>query len=166
MRKALLAVAALLMLSAPALTASAPAADMLPFVRGSWAKLRAAHQGQPIAVHFWGLTCGPCLAELPHWAQLLHERPDLNLVLIAADPVPEEPGDLSKFLGKMGLSGPESWAFADDFIDRLQYEIDPHWHGELPRTMLIAADGKIITITGVSEPGEIRTWLDAQKVPR
>ena len=161
MRKVLLAVVALLML-----TASAPAAEMHPFVRGSWAKLRAVHAGTPTVVHFWGLTCGPCLAELPHWAQLLRERPDLNLVLIAADPVPEEPGDLSKFLDKMGLAAPESWAFADNFVDKLQYEIDPRWHGELPRTMLIAGDGKVTAITGVSEPGEIRTWLDEQKVSR
>ena len=158
MRRLLLSLAVLL-----ALTASAAAADMKPFVRGSWAVLRAGHQGRPLVVHFWGLTCGPCLVELPHWASLQRERPDLNLVLVGADPVPEEPADLARFLDKMGLSAAESWAFADRFVDRLQYEIDPRWRGELPRTMLIAADGKVTTITGVSEPADIRAWLDRQR---
>ena len=49
---------------------SAEAADPLSFERGSWAKLRASHAGQPTVIHFWGLTCGPCLVELPHWGKL------------------------------------------------------------------------------------------------
>jgi thiol-disulfide isomerase/thioredoxin len=142
---------------------AASAAEIIPFVRGSWAQIRQTHVGKPTVVHFWGLTCGPCLVEMPHWAQLIKERPDLNLVLIAADPVIEEPDDLSRFLVRMGMQTRESWAFADRFVDRLQYEIDPRWRGELPRTMLIDAAGKTTVISGVSEPDEIRRWLDAQK---
>lgn len=158
MKKLLLAA-----LAALAFTAPVHAEAVRPFVRGSWAKLTQAHAGEPTVIHFWGLTCGPCLAELPHWAQLVRERPDLHLVLIAADPVLEKPAGLSKFLDRMGLSDVESWGFADSFTDRLEYEIDPHWHGELPRTMLIAANGKMTLIDGVSDPGKIRAWLDAQK---
>lgn len=139
------------------------AGDTLPFVRGSWSELRRQHADAPTVVHFWGLTCGPCLVELPQWAKLAHERPDLNLVLVAADPVVEDPADLQRFLAKAGLSAPESWGFADNFIDRLIYEIDPRWHGELPRTMLIDRTGQVKVITGVSEPQEIAAWLDAQK---
>src|SRR4030095_2339197 len=64
-------------------------ADPMPFERGSWAKLSAAHAGQPTVIHFWGLTCAPCLVEMPHWAALKKARPDMRLVLIAADPVPQ-----------------------------------------------------------------------------
>ena len=35
---------------------------------GSWQALRQAHDGRPTIMHFWGLTCGPCLVELPEWA--------------------------------------------------------------------------------------------------
>jgi hypothetical protein len=77
--------------------------------------------------------------------------------------VVEDPADLERFLAKAGLSAPESWGFADNFIDRLIYEIDPRWHGELPRTMLIDRTGQVKVITGVSEPQEIAAWLDAQK---
>jgi thiol-disulfide isomerase/thioredoxin len=153
-----LAFAVLLAISQPA-----SAEDIRAFVRGSWSELRQAHAGKPIIVHFWGMTCGPCIAELPHWAALQRERPDMNLVLIAADPIREEPQDLVRFLGRAGLSPKESWAFADDFIDRLYFEVDPRWRGELPRTLLIKADGSSTLIRGVSDPDAVRAWLDAQK---
>jgi len=109
----------------------AEAAGPLPFERGSWEKLRASHAGQPTVVHFWGLTCGPCLVELPHWGKLVADRRDLKLVLIAADPLPQEQERVSATLAAAGLANSESWSFTDRFYERLRYEIDPAWAGEL-----------------------------------
>jgi thiol-disulfide isomerase/thioredoxin len=50
----------------------------------------AAHAGEPTAVYFWGVTCVPCPLEMPRWGELLRERPDLRLVVIHADLVPDE----------------------------------------------------------------------------
>lgn len=137
------------------------------FARGSWAKLAAAHAGQPIVIHLWGLTCAPCLVELPQWGKLLKERPDLRLVLVAADPLPQEPERVSSTLSKAGLGGAESWNFTDRFYERLRYEIDPAWAGELPRTVMIAANGTVTALPGVADITQVRTWLDAQaKAPR
>ena len=133
-----------------------------PFARGSWQTLRAAHAGQPMVVHLWGLTCGPCLVELPQWGRLLRERPDLKLVLIAADPVPEEPARAAGTLEKAGLGKAESWMFADRFEERLRYEIDPRWRGELPRTLLIDRAGAVQVISGIADLDQVRAWLDAQ----
>ena len=36
----------------------AGAADLKPFVGGSWQTLLKAHAGKPLVVHFWGLTEG------------------------------------------------------------------------------------------------------------
>jgi thiol-disulfide isomerase/thioredoxin len=154
------------LLLAVLLAVALPAAaqdDMRPFVRGSWSELRQAHAGKPTVVHFWGVTCGPCIAELPHWTQLVRERKDMNLVFVAADPIPEKPADLARALARAKLAVPESWAFAEDFAQRLYFEVDPRWRGELPRTMLIAADGTVETIRGVGNPATIRAWLDKQK---
>ena len=79
----------------------AEAAEPLSFERGSWAKLRANHAGQPIVVHLWGLTCGPCLVELPAWGKLQAERADLKLVLVAADPVPQDPERVGATLARL-----------------------------------------------------------------
>ena len=140
----------------------AEAADPLPFERGSWARLRASHAGEPTVIHFWGLTCGPCLVELPHWGKLLAERPDLRLVLVAADPLPQDPERVATTLRGAGLDGRESWSFIDRFYERLRYEIDPAWAGELPRTVMIDRDGKATVLPGVADLNRVRAWLDAQ----
>ena len=141
---------------------AAEAADPLPFERGSWTKLRAAHAGQPTVIHFWGLTCGPCLVELPHWTALQAERPDLKLVLVAADPLPQDPERLAATLTRAGLDAAESWSFTDRFYERLRYEIDPAWAGELPRTVMIGRDGKTQVLPGVADLATVKAWLDSQ----
>jgi thiol-disulfide isomerase/thioredoxin len=156
------ALSTVLLLAALLAIGPAQAADPHHFERGSWAKLRAAHAGQPTVVHFWGLTCGPCLVEMPKWGKLLAERPDLKLVLIAADPLPQSPEEVAATVGRNHLERAESWSFTDRFYERLRYEIDPKWAGELPRTMLIDRDGKIVTMNGVADLDQVRAWLDRQ----
>ena len=141
---------------------SAQAADPQHFERGSWAKLRAAHAGKPTIIHFWGITCGPCLVEMPKWGKLLAERPDLPLVLIAADPLPQSPEEVAATVVRNHLERAESWAFTDRFYERLKFEIDPAWAGELPRTVMIGRDGKMVTMNGVADLEKVRAWLDAQ----
>ena len=145
---------------------TAHASDPLPFERGSWAKLLAAHSGQATVIHFWGLTCGPCLVELPNWSKLLAERSDLRLVLIDADPAPQSAEQVAAALDRAGLGKAENWTFTDRFYERLRYEIDPAWPGELPRTLMIARDGSVTVLPGVADLDNVRAWLDAQARPR
>lgn len=141
----------------------AQSADLQSFGRGSWSRLRTANDGKPTVVHFWGLTCAPCLVEMPEWGKLQAERPDMRLVMVAADPMPQDPARVSDMLARANLAKTENWAFTDRFNERLRYEIDPAWAGELPRTMLIDRDGKETVLTGVVDLAEVRAWLDAQK---
>jgi thiol-disulfide isomerase/thioredoxin len=137
--------------------------ELRPFKRGSWQEIRRVHAGQPIVVHFWGLTCGPCRLEMPKWGRLMQERPDLKLIAIDADLIPNEAAVVSEMLVKTGLAGAENWIFADDFVERLRFEIAPRWRGEIPMTLLIAGDGTTTTVEGVADPAQVRAWLDAQK---
>ena len=154
--------AMLAVLLAGLIPAGATHAEPLPFERGSWAKLRAAHAGQPTVIHFWGLTCAPCLVEMPQWAALKKARPGMRLVLVAADPVPQDPERLDAALARFGLGATESWSFTDRFYERLRYEIDPAWAGELPRTVMIDRDGKAEILPGVADLSTVKAWLDAQ----
>lgn len=137
-------------------------AETLPFERGSWQRLLASHTGRPTVIHFWGLTCTPCLVELPEWGKLQASRPDLSLVLVAADPVLQDPERLQATLARAGLDKSESWSFTDSFLERLRYEIDPAWSGELPRTVMIDRVGKATVLPGVADLAKVRAWLDAQ----
>jgi len=132
------------------------------FVRGSWKEIRTAHAGVPAVVHFWGVTCGPCRVEMPNWGKLVRERGDLRLVLINADLVPNAPSAVSAMLNQAGLAKAENWIFGEDFVERLRFEIDPQWRGEIPLTLLVARDGSITRIEGVANLDEVRAWLDGQ----
>lgn len=149
-----------------ALLASVPASEaqpeLTPFGRGSWQKLLNAHAGHPTIVHFWGVTCGPCKVELPLLGAFVRDHQGVDVVTISADLVPDLPAATRSMLQKSGLGSAENWIFDDGFVERLRFEIDPSWQGDIPRTLLIAADGVITTIEGTADLAEVGQWLDAQ----
>ena len=148
--------------------AAAPAAEasseLKPFVRGSWQEMLRSHAGRPTLVHFWGVTCGPCKVELPLLGEFMKDHSELDVVTISADLVPNLPGATRAMLEKAGLGTAENWIFSDGFVERLRFEIDPAWQGEIPRTLLIARDGTVTTIEGSAEIPDLEKWLVQQKV--
>ena len=148
---------------------AAPAAEtrsgsvLKPFVRGSWQEMLRAHAGRPTLIHFWGVTCGPCKVELPLLGKFMKQHSDVDVVMISADLVPNLDTATRSMLDKAGLAAAENWIFNDGFVERLRFEIDPAWQGEIPRTVLIAPDGTATTIEGSVEIPELQHWLDRQK---
>ena len=94
----------------------------------------------------------------------MKDHSDIDMVMISADLVPNLPGAARAMLEKAGLGTSENWLFADGFVERLRFEIDPAWQGEIPRTLLIARDGTVTTIEGSAEIPDLEKWLDRQKV--
>ena len=117
-------------------------------------------------IHFWGLTCGPCLVELPQWGKLQAERPDMRLVLIAADPAAAGSRARDGDAGACRSRRSRELGFTDRFYERLRYEIDPAWAGELPRTVMIDGDGKTDRPARRRRPRPGAPWLDAQSKAR
>ncbi|MBN9599671.1 MAG: TlpA family protein disulfide reductase [Afipia sp.] len=145
-----------------ALLSAAPAANALkPFERGSWQTILKAHNGRPTIVHFWGVTCGPCKVELPLLGAFMKKHPGLDMVTISADLVPNLPAAAQAMLDKAGLGPAENWIF-DGFAERLRFEIDPNWQGDIPRTLLVTADGSITTLEGTAEIADLEKWSAAQ----
>ena len=135
-----------------------------PFERGTWQSVLRGHAGRPVLVHFWGVTCGPCKVELPLLGKFMKDHSELAVVMISADLVPNLPGAARAMLEKAGLGSAENWIFDDGFVERLRFEIDPTWQGEIPRTLLIAKDGTVTTIEGTAEIPDLEKWLAQQKV--
>lgn len=154
----------ILLASLTSVPAAEAPSELKPFVRGSWQQMLRAHAGRPTMVHFWGVTCGPCKVELPLLGQFMKDHPELDVVTISADLVPNLPGAARAMLEKAGLGTAENWLFGDGFVERLRFEIDPAWQGEIPRTMLIARDGTVTTIEGSAEIADLEKWLAQQKV--
>ena len=139
--------------------ADAKGAASRVFTSESFAQIRARHAGQALVVHLWGMTCGPCLVELPKWGELHRKRPGMHLVLIQVDQTP--PGASEQTLRSAGLRKAESWSIASELDEFVRAGIDPKWRGEMPRTLLISPAGEITRIAGVADLGQVTRWLDS-----
>ncbi|GMO27916.1 TlpA family protein disulfide reductase [Bradyrhizobium sp. TM233] len=143
-------------------TALAAPPTLKPFERGSWQGVLKGHTGRPTLVHFWGVTCGPCKVELPLLGRFAKDHPEIDVVTISADLVPNLPAATQSMLDKAGLSSTENFVFNDGFVERLRFEIDPAWQGDIPRTMLISPEGTITTIEGSAEIADLEKWSAQQ----
>ena len=157
MKRRYIAILSATILMAAASALPAPSA-LKPFERGTWQRLLRSHAGHPTLVHFWGVTCGPCKVELPLLGQFMKDHPGVDVITISADLVPNLPAATQSMLDKAGLSTAENFIFDDGFVERLRYEIDPAWQGDIPRTMLISRDGTITTIEGSAEIADLEKW--------
>jgi thiol-disulfide isomerase/thioredoxin len=125
----------------------------------SFTQIKAHYAGKPLVVHIWGMTCGPCLGELPKWGALRRAHPEMNLVLIQADASPVEASE--KALKEAGLSGAESWGVSSEMDEYLRASIDPKWIGDMPRTLMVSANGDVVRMRGVADLSAVRRWLES-----
>lgn len=136
----------------------AGATEFKPYGRGAFAQLVKAHAGRPLVVHFWSVTCPPCLAELNEWSRLARENKAIDIIFVTTD----AEGDRARAkarLEKAGLAAATHYGFADDFVEKLYFEADATWRGELPFTALVAPDGSRVTVTGAIDDPLIAGWL-------
>jgi thiol-disulfide isomerase/thioredoxin len=140
------------------LATPAQALDFKPYARGTFSDLRKVHAGRPLVVHFWSVTCAPCLAELSDWARLAIEKKGIDIVFVNVDGERDQVKAGAR-LEKAGLAGVHHYGLADDFLDRLFFEVDPTWRGELPFTALVDAKGGLVTVTGPVDDPLIGEWL-------
>ncbi|MEK7207078.1 MAG: TlpA disulfide reductase family protein [Pseudomonadota bacterium] len=129
-----------------------------PFVSGSQQQILAAHQGKPFILALWSLSCVHCQEELAMFSALLKKHPGLDIIFVSIDS-PEQSEALTAALQRHGLGRAESWVFADNFTERLRYEIDRKWHGELPRTYFYGVDHSVEAASGKLDPARIELWL-------
>lgn len=140
------------------------AAPPKPFVSGSMGEIVSAHAGKPFILGLWSLSCTHCRADLEILGRLAQKYPSLPLVLVATDSV-EESAAVGAVLDKYGLGGTASWVFADAFTERLYFEIDRKWRGELPRTYFYDAGHRARAVSGKLDEAETATWVKRELVP-
>ena len=106
----------------------------------------------------WSLDCPPCRAELDLLGKIHQENPRLRLVLISTDDSSQVQA-AQDVLHKSGLDKVESWIFGEPNAQRLRYEIDAAWYGELPRSYFYAADHIRVSVSGALKPHQLESWL-------
>ena len=106
------------------------------FVSGSYQQLLEKHTGKPVMLVIWATTCSTCMKKMPLLNKLKENQPDIKIVLLSVDELADTK-QVQATLAKHELTGLENWIFADENAQRLRYEIDPQWFGELPRTYFL-----------------------------
>ncbi|OOO02317.1 MAG: hypothetical protein USCGTAYLOR_01460 [Chromatiales bacterium USCg_Taylor] len=141
--------------------ANLAAADQLhPFKTGSLSEIVATREGKPFLLNVWSLDCSACRAEMNMLAKLRKEYPNFNLVLVATDDVARS-AEVQAFLLERGLAQVESWIFAEPNPQRLRYEIDSGWYGELPRSYFYDPKHERLGVSGTLKAKQIRAWMQA-----
>ncbi len=121
-------------------------ADPSAFTSGSYQQILAANTNRPFMLVVWSINCSSCLKDMELLSNIHKSRPEFKMIMLAADE-PSATEQIQQILEKNQLSGIENWAYADENTQKLQFEIDPKWYGELPRTYFF---GKAHQRTGVS----------------
>lgn len=158
MRNFALAVSLGLSLALSLAASGARALDFKPYGRGAFAQLIKAHAGRPLMAHFWSVTCPPCIAELPQWAKIIEEHKGIDVVFVNTDDEEDRARAVAR-LEKAGLAKATHYGFSDSFVEKLYFEADKSWRGELPFTALVAPDGGVTTVTGAIDDPLVIAWL-------
>ncbi len=128
------------------------------FDASSMAQIIKAHRGKPFIVHAWGVTCAPCIVELPRWAALMRDVGRAHVVFVQVEAAPDD--RVERLLTRAGLARAEHWVLSpEDSAEALRDQIDPQWQGELPHTVLMTAEGQRAARLDHTEPAALRAWL-------
>jgi thiol-disulfide isomerase/thioredoxin len=147
-----LVVASLLLLA----SAWLQAAELRPFGKGEMARLLAEREGRPFILTLWSTDCPHCkttLRELAGWAK---RHPKLDLIVVNTDGADGSPL-IASMLNGVGLGRRDTWTFAEA-PERMRYEIDRRWGGELPRSYLFDGDHRFAAFSGPIEATALRQW--------
>jgi thiol-disulfide isomerase/thioredoxin len=137
------------------------AVDFRDFDAKTLAALRAEYAGRPFVLAFWSIHCEPCREEMGQWGPLQRRYPQVPILLVATDRRSER-AVLAKLLSRYDLKGVQTWAYADEFDERVRFGVDRSWRGELPRTYLFDAVHHAEARSGPANLAWIEPWLSRQ----
>ena len=132
--------------------------NFLSFTFDSFSEIKSKFKDQEFLLGLWSVDCPPCLVELNMMGELLELNPDLPFVLISTDSI-DTKEDAIEFLADFNLEQRESWMFADNFVERLRYTIDPNWYGELPRSYFFDKDHNMQSHSGIMTRELLQDWF-------
>ncbi len=140
------------------MNAAGAAESIRPFTLGSLEQVLSAREGKPFILVFWSLDCQYCPTELKMLSELKRSHPAMDIVLIATDSVSDAPQLISR-AESYGMSKVEQWVFAEDMPERLRFEIDRRWYGEVPRTYFYDQKHQREAKTGLINKKFFEDWL-------
>jgi thiol-disulfide isomerase/thioredoxin len=129
-------------------TAHAEPPKLKPFTTGSYQQLLTSNAGKPLILAVWSITCPSCIKDMAILSAVHEAHPEIKLVMLSTDDITEA-AEAQKILEKNQLAEVENWMYAEENTQKLQFEIDPKWYGELPRTYFFTKTHKRESVSGV-----------------
>jgi len=148
----------LLLFYCHSMTSNAEQANLKQFASGSYQQLLKNYADKPFVLMIWSIHCSTCLKKMPVLSELRKNMPDLNLIMLATDDI-SATDQVNSILNNNELSQADNWIFADANPQKLRYEIDPKWYGEVPRTYFLDKNHQRIGISGSVPPNTLETML-------
>ena len=143
----------LLMLPSTAIAASKP------FTKQAFTEVSQSFQGKKWLMLMWSLDCPPCFKELSLVGEMLKAKQSLNVVLINVDGDNSLDNEKAEVIKQFGLSTVTQLNFQEGLEQKSRYQIDPNWHGELPRSYFFEESGKANAKSGLVSKKLLQHWL-------
>ncbi|MCQ8129123.1 TlpA family protein disulfide reductase [Methylomonas rivi] len=128
------------------------------FNPGSYQQILRENAGQAFILAIWSVDCPSCIKDMSVLSQIRQNHPDVKIVMLSTD----EPGatpEVKNILARHALSDLENWIFGSDDAQKLRYEIDPGWYGELPRTYFFTAGHARTAKSGALKAEELEAQI-------
>lgn len=128
------------------------------FNPGSLQQIMRENAAQPFVLAIWSVDCPSCLKDMLVINELRQKHPDLKIIMLSTDE-PTAMQTVKGILARNDLSEVENWIFGTADAQKLRYEIDPSWYGELPRTYFYDKSGNRTAKSGALRIDEFETLI-------
>ena len=132
------------------------------FNPGSYQQILRENAAHPFILAIWSLDCPSCIKDMRILSEVKQKYPELKIILLSTDE-PSAVPEVKAMLTKQNLADTENWIFGSDDAQKLRFEIDSSWFGELPRTYFFDQTHNRIGKSGALRLDEFEAHIDRIK---
>jgi thiol-disulfide isomerase/thioredoxin len=132
--------------------------DFMPFDMNTRKVIEKRYIDQPLIISFWSIDCPYCIDDLKKLGKALSKNTNVKLITVCVDGK-ESAKKAERILSQVNLPKHEKYQYAEVDEDRLRYNIDPAWYGELPRTYFYDAAHQVTPLSGKISNSFLDKWF-------
>ena len=132
--------------------------EFMPFDMNTRTVIEKRYIDQPLIISFWSIDCPYCIDDLKKLGKALSKNTNVKLITVCVDGK-ESAKKAERILSQANLPKHEQYQYAEVDEDRLRYNIDPAWYGELPRTYFYDAAHQVTPLSGKISNSFLDKWF-------
>ena len=132
--------------------------EFKPFEINTRNVIEKKYLNQPLIISFWSIDCPYCIDDLKKLGKALSKNKNVKLITVCVDGK-ESAKKAERILSQANLPKHEQYQYAEVDEDRLRYNIDPAWYGELPRTYFYDATHQVTPLSGKISNSFLDKWF-------